>query len=60
MQKQTSYFFYSHLDNNCKSNFIFYFIVKYLYYFKCLQDWQHTYNVTLRHIHETTVALEKQ
>ena len=35
-------------------------IVKYPYYFKCLQDWQHTYNVTLSHIHATTVAQEKQ
>jgi hypothetical protein len=35
-------------------------IVKYTYYFKCLQDWQHTYNVSLGHIHATTVALEEQ
>ena len=35
-------------------------IVKYLHYFKCLQDGQHTYNVTLRHIHATTAEWEKQ
>jgi len=34
--------------------------VEYPYYFKCLQDGQHTYNVTLGHIHATSFALEEQ